>query len=213
MTLLWTVGSGTAFEKGTILTTQPSSSETSSFVESSRVGVTILSAFALVWAIAAVTLSSLPLPVTLVCTGLVLAAALTLIIVASSRTFTPTDEARSPIAERHRRTVFIASNIAQAMLFSALISVCIALNHLAYIPLVGSLIVGAHLIPIGLSFAEFNFVAGGGLLIVTGTAGTLTAWTSLAAPASTAGVVSLANAAVLLGLAGLQVYLHSSPKK
>lgn len=178
-------------------------------VDSARLGVVILSAFALVWAVASA-LSSLPLPVTISATVIVLGSAIAVNLVAAGRQFASVDEEKPPpLSARRRRTVFIASNVVQAVLFSVLISVCLALDELAYIPLIGSIIVGGHLIPIGLSFAESAFVAGGGLLVVTGVIGIVTSATSLAGATLAAGVVSLANAVILIVLAGLQIRLHS----
>ncbi|MGO1543735.1 MAG: hypothetical protein ACTHXA_05260 [Gulosibacter sp.] len=183
-------------------------SEPNSFIESSRVGVMILSIFGLVWALAAVGLSNLPLLLTV--SAAVIAALLTIVLnlVAASRQFNATDETKALVGTRRRRKVFIASNIAQAVLFSVLISVCLALNQLPYLALIGSIIVGAHLIPIGISFGERPFIAGGTLLVVTGCAGILAVVFELVSESTAAGVVSLVNAAVLLILAGLQIALY-----
>lgn len=184
--------------------------QSSSFVDSSRGGVLVLTAFALVWAGAAVGLSSIPTAGTVAAAALVLLAAVAVNAVAVSRHFPPTGEADLPLDQHRRRTVYLATNIAQAVLFSVLISVCIALGELAYIPLIGSLIVGAHFVPLGLSFGELSYLAGGGLLILTGLAGIVVSTTPLTTAALATGVVSLTNAAVLISLAGLQVHLHST---
>lgn len=180
-----------------------------SFVDSSRLGVFILSAFAVVWVVAAVALSSVPLAITIAATVIVLVAAITVNLIAASRRFATVDEEKPAMSPRRRRTVFIASNIVQAVLFSVLISVCLALNELAYIPLIGALIVGGHLIPIGLSFGETAFIVGGALMVLTGIVGTLASSMPLTTPTFAAGVVSLTNAALLIVLAGLQIHLHS----
>lgn len=185
----------------------------SSFVESSRMGVLIFSAFAFVWAIAAFGLSSVPQTVTVIALVIVGLFAVIMNAIAASRRFAPADETKARIPPHRRRTIFIASNIGQAVLFSTLISVCVALNELAYIPLVGSFIVGAHLIPIGLSFGEQLFVAGGSLLMLMGAGGTAASWMHLTTSAYAAGVVSLTNAVALLCLAGLQISLQSTPTK
>src|SRR5699024_4048693 len=135
--------------------------QSNKFVDSSRLGVTILSIFALVWAIAAMVLSTVPLTLTVPAAALVFIAAAAIITIANSRRFVAVDEQQLPMAPRQRRTIFIAANIVQAILFSVLLSVSIALDELAYILLGGSVIVGLHLIPIGLSFGEKAFIVDG----------------------------------------------------
>lgn len=91
-----------------------------------------------------------------------------------------------------------------------LISVCIALNELAYIPLFGSIIVGGHLIPIGLSFGEVTFIVGGGLLVLTGGGGIVASSMLFTTSTFSTGAVSLTNAVVLVALAGVQIRLYSN---
>lgn len=177
-------------------------------VDSARIGVIILTGFSLVWIIAALTLSSLPLSITLATAVIVGIGAVIVLAFAASTRFAAVDETTTPMEPARRRKIFISTNIVQAILFSVLISVCIALNQLAYIPLIGSIIVGAHLISIGLSFAEQTFVIGGGLMVVTGIAGTIASVTALTTPSFATGAVSLINAIVLVGLAGLQIHIY-----
>lgn len=179
-------------------------------VDSSRLGVIILTAFALVWVIAAMALSSVPFALSIAAAVVVVVATITINVVAASRHFAPVDEAELPLAPRQRRTVFVATNIIQAVLFSVLISVCIALNELAYIPLLGSVIVGGHLIPIGLSFGEVTFIVGGGLLVLTGGGGIVASSMLFTTSTFSTGVVSLTNAVVLVALAGVQIRLYSN---
>lgn len=87
-----------------------------SLVESSHLGVIVLTGFAVVWVVAAAMLSSLPMAVTLAAAVGVLLVGVAIILAASRRRFDPTDESRSPIDPRHRRSVFIVANIAQAVL-------------------------------------------------------------------------------------------------
>lgn len=183
-----------------------------SLVDSSRLGVVILSAFAVVWAVAAVALSSVSLTITVAAAVAVVVAAITVNLVAASRHFLAVDEAQLAMGAQQRRTIFIAANVVQAVLFSVLISVCIALGELAYIPLIGAIIVGGHLLPIGLSFGETAFIAAGTLVALAGVVGTVATWASLTTPALASGLVSLTSAALLIGLAGLQVRLQSTPR-
>ena len=184
--------------------------QSNKFVDSSRLGVIILSIFALVWAIAAMVLSTVPLTLTVPAAAMVFIAAAAIITIANSRRFVAVDEQQLPMAPRQRRTIFIAANIVQAILFSVLLSVCIALDELAYIPLGGSVIVGAHLIPIGLSFGEKAFMVGGSLLVLTGISGLVVSWVLFTTSAFASGVVSLLNALVLIGLAAVQLRLYST---
>ena len=177
--------------------------QSNKFVDSSRLGVIILSIFALVWAIAAMVLSTVPLALTVPAAAMVFIAAAAIITIANSRRFVAVDEQQLPMAPRQRRTIFIAANIVQAILFSVLLSVCIALDELAYIPLGGSVIVGAHLTPIGL-------MVGGSLLVLTGISGLVVSWVLFTTSAFASGVVSLLNALVLIGLAAVQLRLYST---
>src|SRR5699024_3012920 len=111
--------------------------QSNKFVDSSRLGVIILSIFALVWAIAAMVLSTVPLALTVPAAAMVFIAAAAIITIANSRRFVAVDEQQLPMAPRQRRTIFIAANIVQAILFSLMLSVCIALGDMAYIPLSG----------------------------------------------------------------------------
>lgn len=191
---------------------QPSWPQPSSFVESDRVGVVILSAFAVVWVAAAVGLSTVPLAVSIPVAVVIVGVAIAMNLAARARHFEATDDEISPVAERQRRIIFIASNGVQAVLFSVLISICIATDELAFIPLVGAIIVGAHFFPIGLSFKDRAFLVGGGLLVFTGAAGTAIATTSMSTPEFAAGIVCLINAVVLVSVAGFQVRLYSRPR-
>lgn len=179
-----------------------------SFVDSSRLGVIVLCSFAAVWVFAAVGLSSIRPGVTIGAALAVLVGAGAVVVASARRTYAPLDEAASPLDPARRRTVFIAANVVQAVLFSVLISVCIAIDALPFIALGGSLIVGAHLIPLGLSFAERTFVLGGVLLMITGTVGLAATATQLVTANLATGGVCLANAVTLVGLAALQVRRH-----
>ncbi len=187
-----------------------SGSETS-FVESSRLGVLILSAFAVVWTVAAVGLSSLPLGVSITAAVITVVAAVGLNVGAARRRFAPTDESLAPMTPQRRRTVFIVTNAAQAILFSVTISVCIALGEYAYIPILGSIIVGAHFIPIGLSFAERTFIVGGVVLMASGGLGLIAALAGWAAAPFVVGLVCLINTGALVALALLLIAMHGSP--
>lgn len=192
---------------GTHNNTQPTS-----FVDSTRIGVAVLSGFSILWAVAVLSFSSFT---TLQGTALFSATvlfAVTLNVIAARRRFKPVDDIELPYNAATRQRIFIITNVVQAILFSVTISVCLAFALFAYIPLIGAIIVGLHFIPLAKIFAERSFLIVGLVMTLAGAIGlalalidTLTAHTAVA-------YVGSANIVTLLSAAYVQIHLYGNRK-
>lgn len=170
----------------------------------------VLSGFAVVWAAALVGLSSLPWVVRVPCLVLAVLVAGFLNVVAGVRGFRPVEPSALPGDPARRRSVFAITNVVQAVLFSALISVGIATENLSLIPLGGSVIVGAHFWPLGRVFAERSFSVVGTAMVAVGLIGLTAVLTSIVTGPGAVGLVAAVNTVLLLAVAGRQVHRYGN---
>lgn len=189
------------------------SQEPGTLVDSTRVGITVLSLFGVAWTLILIPLSALSTPVAVVAMVVAVLWAGTLLVAARGRDFTVADTAPdSDLSAAQRRRIFVVTNLAQAAIFSVAISVCIATERVGWVPLVAALVVGLHFLPLAGAFGEVSFGGAGLVLAVLGGAGLLlvvvgavTPEVAVAGTAVAAAVTLLTTAALLLVRDGTRV--------
>lgn len=168
-------------------------------VDSTRLGVVILSGFSIVWLAVLVGFSSLDLIAKVAIAVLGLGLAVAAITSAFRSEFDDTTSLSStPADAATRQKVFIITNIVQAVLFSIAISVCLALAAFNWIPAIGAVIVGLHFLPLAYIFREQAFFIVGTIMAVSGGVGLTLMETSSLNAQNIAASVGLISAAALL---------------
>ncbi|WP_192498762.1 hypothetical protein [Ornithinimicrobium pratense] len=188
-------------------------------VDNTRVGITVLCAFGVAWTLILIPLSALSTPLAVVATGIAVLWAGVLWAVARGRDFAQADAAvGSELSAAQRRRVFVITNLAQAVIFSVAISICIATGRIGWVPLIAALVVGLHFLPLARVFAESIFgVAGlvlavlGGTGLVLALMGAVTVEVAVAITAVAAAITLLTAATVLLARYGTREAMPAQP--
>lgn len=146
--------------------------------DNTRLGITVLCLFGVAWTLVLIPLSSASTPVALTIMAIAVLWAGSLLLASRQRDFTPTEQTSAdaaPLNAAQRQRVFVITNVAQAVVFSVVISICIATARVEWIPLFAALFVGLHFIPLAWAFAELSFGWAGAALTILGVLGLLLA--------------------------------------
>lgn len=138
----------------------------------------MLCLFGVAWTLVLIPLSSASTPVALTIMAIAVLWAGSLLLASRQRDFTPTEQTSAdaaPLNAAQRQRVFVITNVAQAVVFSVVISICIATARVEWIPLFAALFVGLHFIPLAWAFAELSFGWAGAALTILGVLGLLLA--------------------------------------
>lgn len=139
--------------------------------DNTRLGITVLCLFGVAWTLVLIPLSSASTPVALTIMAIAVLWAGSLLLASRQRDFTPTEQTSAdaaPLNAAQRQRVFVITNVAQAVVFSVVISICIATARVEWIPLFAALFVGLHFIPLAWAFAELSFGWAGAALTILG---------------------------------------------
>lgn len=97
--------------------------------DNTRLGITVLCLFGVAWTLVLIPLSSASTPVALTIMAIAVLWAGSLLLASRQRDFTPTEQTSAdaaPLNAAQRQRVFVITNVAQAVVFSVVISICIA---------------------------------------------------------------------------------------
>jgi hypothetical protein len=173
--------------------------ESVTMADNTRVGIAVLCAFGVAWTLILIPLSALSTPVALVAMGIAILWAGVLLAVVRGRDFAVADAAMgSKFSAAQRRRVFVVTNLAQAVVFSVAISICIATDRIGWVPLVAALVVGLHFLPLARVFGEAAFGAAGLVLAVLGGTGLVLVLMGAVTPEAAVAITAVAAAITLL---------------
>lgn len=186
--------------------------------DNTRLGITVLCLFGVAWTVVLLPLSSASTPVALTAIGLASLWVGSLLLACRRREFAAAEgaaAAASNLSAAQRQRIFVMTNVAQALVFSVAISICIATARVGWIPLIAALVVGVHFMPLARAFDEVSFgwagallaiFGGSGLVLVTVSVTTLEAAVTITAVGSS--ITLLTTATALLGHHG-----RATPRK
>lgn len=169
--------------------------------DNTKLGIVVLCVFGLAWTVVLLPLSSASTPVALVAMGI--AGLWTAILVFTCRRFdfTAAEEtaaAAAGLTATQRQRIFVITNVAQAVVFSVTISVCIAIGRIDWIPLLAALVVGLHFMPLAWALDELSFRWAGAVLAILGGSGVLLVAVTSTTPATAVTGTAMGSAVTLL---------------
>ncbi len=179
--------------------------------DNTQVGITVLCLFGMAWTLVLIPLASASTTVAMAAMGLAVLWAGGLLLACRRRDFTAAEAAEaaaSDLTAAQRQRVFVVTNVAQAVVFSVAISVCIATARIGWIPLVAALVVGVHFVPLARAFGEASFRWAGAVLAVLGGSGLTLITLGTMAPEVAVTVAAVGSSITLLATATALLRRH-----
>lgn len=181
--------------------------------DSTVVGITVLCLFSVAWTVVLLPLSSASTLVALIAVGISILWAGCLALVCHRRSFSDADAATaSDLSSSQRQRIFVVTNVAQAVVFSVAISVCIATARIELIPLIAALVVGAHFIPLAWAFNETAFRWAGAVLAALGGSGLVLTTIGATTPEESVTITAVGASVTLLTAASVLLQRHGHRK-
>ncbi|MCC5947633.1 MAG: hypothetical protein JJT89_04180 [Nitriliruptoraceae bacterium] len=179
--------------------------------DNTQLGTTVLCLFGVAWTLVLIPLSSASTTVSLAAMGMACLWAGTLLLACRRRDFTAAEAAEAATSEltpAQRQRVFVITNVAQAVVFSVAISICIATARVSWVPLVAAFVVGVHFVPLAWAFGEIAFRWAGAVLAVLGGSGLILVTVNTATPEVAVTITAVGSAITLLATATALLSRH-----
>ncbi len=179
--------------------------------DNTQVGITVLCLFGVAWTLVLIPLSSASTTVSLAAMGIACLWTGSLLLACRRRDFTAAEAAEaaaSDLTPAQRQRVFVMTNVAQAVVFSVAISICMATARVGWVPLVAALVVGVHFVPLARAFGEISFRWAGAVLAVLGGSGLILVTVNTTTPEGAVTITAVGSAITLLATATALLRRH-----